>query len=179
MDLIQPYIKNEGVFNCPSAPAAYVKYDEANNKNYGHYTANATYDTSGDGVSAPFSTTNSPINVARIQAPTTTVMVVDGRGVTGSTGVDYMMNWSGTSLGSNIEFRNIGVDTVEKGLRCWVWKGSTPVGAIAERHLETINVLWADGHVKAVKLEAITAGKIVSSVSATDKIYTSWTNEDD
>jgi prepilin-type processing-associated H-X9-DG protein len=43
-----------------------------------------------------------------------------------------------------------------------------------ERHLETINVLWADGHVKAVKLESISP-----NLPAGNKLFPAWSIEDD
>jgi prepilin-type N-terminal cleavage/methylation domain-containing protein/prepilin-type processing-associated H-X9-DG protein len=186
MDLIYPYVKSEGVFNCPSARSNYPKYDYANLSNYGNYSANVTHQTPGDAYSAPFShyreypvgtmKENVPTSVAKIQAPATTVMVTDGRGGTGSNNADFAFSWDGVSTSADaVDLCAApacsGKPIVESCCRTWV----DSKGAISERHLETINVLYADGHVKAGKLERIIAQKKIGAYY----VYTSWTNEDD
>jgi prepilin-type processing-associated H-X9-DG protein len=59
----------------------------------------------------------------------------------------------------------------------WVASTQIPYGAITERHLETTNILYCDGHVKALKLKTITENE-KKTVGATT-IYPSWTVEDD
>lgn len=197
MDLIQPYVNSDGVFNCPSARADYEKYSSSGS-DYGHYAANLTHrEPANDTISGAFSfyredtpghlLYNVPITLARIQAPTTTVMVTDGRGGNSSAGPNYAMTWkgAGTSPSSSYTLRAVGADGVEPTARTWVYsKSGELAGTISERHLSTINVLWADGHVKAVKLEALTKGKMVpvstGGGTPTDLyVYTAWTIEDD
>ena len=193
MDLIQPYVKSEQVFNCPSAIASHPKYDEANGSRYGHYAANTAYahpnDDAYTGVFSRFRETaagtfilSSPVSLARMQTPATTVMVTDSRA--GSAATPYAMSWNGALSGppttSQYEVRAVGVDASESSARTWTYKGSTgtpfaPTGAIAERHLETINVLWADGHVKAVKMNTLVEGEMIGG----RYIFTAWTIEDD
>lgn len=44
-----------------------------------------------------------------------------------------------------------------------------------ERHLDTTNVLFCDGHVKALKLDVLARTKIIG----TDQVMTLFTIEDD
>ena len=158
MDLIQPYVKSTQIFNCPSAPrTTYLTYQEANGANYGHYAANLTYRDSGDAASPPFSWSGVPTNLAKIAAPATTVMVTDGRGFLSTAGPNCVLTWGGIPPTSELVLREPGVySSVTYNVRTWVFTGNNPKSALAERHLETINVLWTDGHVKAVKLQALT-----------------------
>jgi prepilin-type processing-associated H-X9-DG protein len=115
-----------------------------------------------------------PINLAKIQAPATTVMVTETRSVSYSGAANCVCTF-GNSTGSSVtdfEFREIGQDGADRTIRTWVVDTNNPDCIIGERHLETINVLWADGHVKAVKLATITA-------YTGNRNYPAWTIEDD
>ena len=184
MDLIQPYVKSEQIFNCPSARArldntTFPKYAEASSDNYGHYAANLTYRNPGDSASPPLSSSTLSTNMASIAAPTTTVMVADARGGLSTFGADCVMTWGGIAPSSDLQLRGPGTsitnDLADKSVKVWVFRGTQPNGAIAERHLETTNVLWADGHVKSVKLESLIQPKTVGGVT----IYPAWTVQDD
>jgi prepilin-type N-terminal cleavage/methylation domain-containing protein/prepilin-type processing-associated H-X9-DG protein len=186
MDLLQPYVKSEQIFNCPSASTSGTskvpRYDYYNGVNYGSYAANLGNYASNDTVNPPFSLYSGvagnsvPIKLAKIQAPATTVMVTDSRGLSFSSGPSCVTAWWG-SMGSDKDkffYNEIGEDPKAPEMRTWIFTGSNPVGAIAERHLETINVLWCDGHVKAVKLSAISP-----DLPAGGKLFRAWTIEDD
>jgi prepilin-type N-terminal cleavage/methylation domain-containing protein/prepilin-type processing-associated H-X9-DG protein len=185
MDLIQPYVKSEQVFNCPSARNAYPKYQYANGANYGNYSANVAFKDHSDTFNGVFShyrespvgtfVRYSPISMAKMQAPSTTVMITDGRGGTGTNNSDYAMHWNGATSAPFNVFRKVGEDGVDSVNRTWVYTGSSGGGAISERHLGTLNVLWADGHVKSVNLDAIVGGKTIGG----RYIYTAWSAEDD
>lgn len=192
MDIIYPYVKSEQIFNCPSAPSSYAKYQFATGAKYGHYAANVAFkgpDNGSDTLSAPFSHYRetaagtylrySPTNVAKIQAPTTTVMVVDSR--PGGQGQPYAMTWDTAS--AVVTMRDVGGDPADLNNRTWVYTGSSCC-AISERHLSTINVLWADGHVKAVGLDTLVTRKTVpvstnGAAAVNANVYTAWSNEDD
>jgi prepilin-type N-terminal cleavage/methylation domain-containing protein/prepilin-type processing-associated H-X9-DG protein len=193
MDLTYPYIKSEQVFNCPGQPTSFKKYSYASSNEWGHYAANAAYRGPNGGfdtANSPFSDyretsagtflRNTPMKLSRIAAPSTTVMVLDSRKAAATT---YWISWdnvSGFSPNTGPTFRDVGVDTNDPSYRTFV--GSA--GAISERHLGTINVLWADGHVKAVNFDSIIATKSVSysinnGTTVSKTIYPAFTIEDD
>ena len=98
------------------------------------------------------------------------------------------MTWPGASAtpSSSFTFNDLGEETwqYDRSVRTWVYSSNNPDGAIAERHLETINVLYTDGHVKAVSLASIAAGKTIkvrySNNTVQDRyVYTAWSIEDD
>jgi prepilin-type N-terminal cleavage/methylation domain-containing protein/prepilin-type processing-associated H-X9-DG protein len=186
MDMIYPYVKSEQIFNCPSVSAKNISlYKQATGTSYGHYAANLGYRSAGDSKNPPFSyyrtdnVGNVPINLAMIQAPATTVMVTDTRGWSSSGVASCVMTFpsSSGSVANSFDLREIGEDTTNSdtlSIRTWVYSNNNPDGAIGERHLETINVLWADGHVKAVKLATISP-----NLPAGNKLFPAWTIEDD
>ena len=184
MDLLQPYVKSEEIFNCPSAPKIIPPYKYANKKNYGSYAANLGNYTNNDKVNPPFSYDNKtagssqPINLAMMQVPATTVMVTETRSVSYSGFANCVMAWWGSTGSDKDQFayNDIGEDTQSSdtlSIRTWGFK-KNPGGFIGERHLETINVLWADGHVKAVKLASISP-----DLPSGPKLFSAWTIEDD
>lgn len=185
MDLLQPYVKSTQIFDCPSAPARaengpyFYKYDEASGAEVGHYAANLTYRTAGDVSTPPFSSSVATTNLAKFATPATTVMVADARGGMGSGGPDCIFTWGGYINPTLVDLRPPGV------FSGFDWKNTSfvnsdstnPKGAVAARHLDTINVLWADGHVKAVKLESLAETRTVPGASK--PVFTAWTVEDD
>lgn len=183
MDLLEPYVKSTQVFDCPSVnPRNFPRYVPGAQVNYGHYAANLGYRANNDSLNPPFSYYNAsgtsvPINLAKIQAPSTTVMVTDSRSVSYSGAASCIMTFpsSSGSVANSFYLRDIGEDSAAPGIRTWYYSNNNPDGAIGERHLETINVLWADGHVKAVKLASIATPKFVGGV----KLFSAWTIEDD
>ena len=186
MDMIYPYVKSEQIFNCPSAPRSIPRYVQADSNKYGHYTANLGYRSSGDTKNPPFSyytastasgSLSVPIKLAQIQVPVTTVLVTETRSVSYSGAANCVFTF-GNSSGSNVpdfDFREIGADGADRSIRTFIFDGNNPDGIIGERHLETINVLWADGHVKAVKLATIAEYTPVGS----NRNYPAWSIEDD
>lgn len=53
-------------------------------------------------------------------------------------------------------------------------------GRLIERHLRTTNVLWADGHVKAMKVQEIAKTKTLKTPNGTDReVHYYWTRQDD
>jgi prepilin-type N-terminal cleavage/methylation domain-containing protein/prepilin-type processing-associated H-X9-DG protein len=185
MDLIQPYVKSEQIFNCPSAPKSIPSYVQVTGNKYGSYAANLGYRANNDSKNPPFSyysasTTNGslsvPIKLAMMQAPATTVMVTDTRSVSYSGAASCVMTFpsSSGSVANSFTLRDIGEDAAAPSIRTWVYSNNNPDGAIGERHLETINVLWADGHVKTVKLSTISP-----NLPAGNKLFPAWTIEDD
>jgi len=157
MDVVQPYVKSTQLFNCPSQIGDQL-YDPslqpgtADNwrsaYRYGGYAMNVSYWTTG----APRPPTpifdvpdESSKSLAVMQNPASTVWVADSWRIGSATSVfwDFQIGVGNPGEQFNLVrtgpqgpyFNNMGV----------------PVG----RHLETCVVLFADGHVKAMRLDQL------------------------
>lgn len=150
-DALEPYVKSEQIFTCPSAtdkaakPYVYYERLTASTDDFGSYAINHGYGANVAGrtppVSHPLVSPAQLVKMPAVAAVSTTVWVLDGDG------------WF-----------SVNVDTA-----------TTPHGLIYEkdRHLETINTLYVDGHVKAVKLSKLT------QTDATGSFLPAFTIEDD
>ena len=151
MRFMQPYIKSTQVFQCPSegeaignAPGAGAPVHYAYNLNIGgNAPAGAT-----SGVSYT--------SVSSLQAPATTVMMSDS----GSLPPGWAASTKPAGTPAHQWDKRIATDKHTT----WVLVSPTSTnlnfttvdyGAPLARHLETANVLWADGHVKAHRVEKI------------------------
>ncbi|MBC8101169.1 MAG: DUF1559 domain-containing protein [Cytophagales bacterium] len=168
MDAIQPYSKNDGIFNCPDqGDSDYLVASEHNpsnnqspqalrgpyipqsrltapSRNYGSYCMNSAYTSraTDDIPGRPPVSNGSPpdyYNLALLQSPASTVWVGDS---TGEFSIDgYITNGDG---GNRINWTRPKIDT---------WRSYQKMGNLVARHQGLSNILWCDGHVKAVKLE--------------------------
>ena len=185
-DVIQLYLKSTDVLACPSDRNG--KFSLASSKpsstggaysgtnDMGSYVMNAGYkkDT-GDPFTPPASfygnnTDFYTTTLAKIQAPATTVWVMDGI-ASDWTGPyiewDNPQTFSVTNVGGIPQF---GPGTTDK--------------VIVARHLETANVLFADGHVKSLRLEIVAKSKALASAAGQGcgsgcTIYPAFTAEAD
>ncbi len=173
MDAIQPYVKSDALFNCPSHPftpgATNIRpYSSTNtrddsNKTLGSYSVNATYsrDDAGLGlVGTPVSYGGQDggsvqvVKLSSLEAPASTVFAADSSGEEyGFNTRCYYMRWH--------QYAAPAVYGIKDGFRTL----GTGGGTIIERHLETVNVLWTDGHVKAMKLDSLGAKRPSGSSS--------------
>ncbi|RYX81627.1 DUF1559 domain-containing protein [bacterium] len=173
MDAVQPYIKSIQVFNCPSDSQPYLipyvnsvpgvgpavlndgGYGSADN--YGSYAINCA----GDGRSG--ASVNGPdVSLASFESPATTLWVGDS--------VAYLQTDTAYRfVGNNLTF-----DETTRPRRLQAYNGQS--GALVERHLETINLLYCDGHVKSVKMNTFAIAR--TGVPAANK-YPLLTTEDD
>jgi prepilin-type N-terminal cleavage/methylation domain-containing protein/prepilin-type processing-associated H-X9-DG protein len=181
-DSIYPYVKNEQVFNCPSdslraqagAPTAGVNGEARNftykylqprtapaantDRSLGSYVINTTYDDSAtDAYTGPAGVASSIAAIVKItswQQPSATVWVTDGNTQMFFTGYNWVdrpfYRW-----GCNVAYYGQSIPDL-KGTPS---VDSTSYKAGSARHLETMNVLWCDGHVKAMKVETLVARK--------------------
>ena len=173
MDASMPYIKSVQIFNCPSDSQPYLipyVYDQpgvgptplndggyGSADNYGSYSMNCQ----GDGRSGP-GWNEGDTALASLQSPATTLWVGDS--------VAYQrVDPAYRFLGNNLTF-----DEAARPRRLQAYNGQS--SALVERHLETINLLYCDGHVKAVKMNSFANPK--TGVPAANK-YPALTNEDD
>ena len=160
MDAVYPYINSEQVFVCPSAdkdpvgvatPAS-TKGSVNNYRNqqritiaggqypyrYGSYAINRGYERITDWkVHGPMGQ-----KLSAIEEAANTILVADGNG-------NFYFGPTGTTP--------MTLDTSNE-VKIWRTGSSedTRAAAMIERHLETVNVLFADGHVKAQKLDVFT-----------------------
>ena len=143
MDAIQPYIKSTQLFTCPSnsngltagatgnfIPALQLPADS--DQNYGSYGINSAY----YGIANVKGPAND-LSLSAVDEPATTIWAGDGNG-------SYQVAWDTASpaVGTIGSTRSIGTGTLTNG-------------SLVDRHLETCNVLYVDGHVKSQKMSAL------------------------
>ena len=160
MDAIYPYVKSEQLFTCPSDSDSdnerYVYYRNltAPARKYGSYRINNAYGTGGepnppcsDGGAVQFGSGRIQ-SLATLNAPSTTAWLFDAANATpGVANRGVWIFWpdddapAAPGIIANSNPRRFG----SNGDR----------GHVIERHLDTTNVLFTDGHVKAMKLNAL------------------------
>ena len=142
MDAIQPYVKSSQIFDCPSNSEA-TNYKPFTQNAYGSYAINAAYRELNPAI-APGNGTGpaGAINLATVADPAGSVWIMENNGTPFSATAGLVV-WSfsfasGASLTpTTTSPRRVIVD----------------YGTIVERHLETMNSLYLDGHVKASKID--------------------------
>lgn len=163
MDAIYPYIKSEQIFRCPSdispVNGHYVyagDHPGAILWSWSSYAYNNSY--WGYGTMSP---SNRKMSV--IEAPATTAWILEQ-----TDGSDVEVAWADAAS-------NPTISTFGNSYRMM----PTPSADVAERHLETTDVLYCDGHVKALKLSALMATKPVKVGASTVNLMTAFTIQDD
>jgi prepilin-type N-terminal cleavage/methylation domain-containing protein/prepilin-type processing-associated H-X9-DG protein len=157
-DTLNPYTKSYQIFRCPSDSRSGMSAAASPNNNAYSYTPNHCGDPAGSlgGNVGPISFDDGgavrTIVLSQLDAPSTTYMVAD------STGFAHF-DISGCTSAA------IGAPTGGDMSRL----GTASNINVIERHLETANVLWADGHVKAVKVSSLAAASTPSGQ------YKAWT----
>lgn len=161
MDCVQPYVKSDQVFNCPSDADASNKYVPvatggttilgSTPDNYGSYAVSNAYFNNAAAApewGSPMSqkAQNDPGNSSvRIDSPSTSILAGDGNGA-------FQMAWADSSKQPTKVTATTNPNTMEAS------SGVTDTnleGRFVGRHLETLNLLFADGHVKAMRLDAL------------------------
>lgn len=157
MDAIFPYIKSTQVFDCPSMSYTASwggQYQFKSGYSYGSYAINGSYDTPGAPTPPtsrlPYSGNHNKL--PSVVTPSTTAWVMDSPN---DNGYGWILDL-GTSNTSPAP--TISGDPAQGG------------EAIA-RHLDTVNILWVDGHVKPLKIGALfktNSSGVVSALSTED-----------
>jgi prepilin-type N-terminal cleavage/methylation domain-containing protein/prepilin-type processing-associated H-X9-DG protein len=145
-DAIYPYVKNEQIYNCPSHRFAVVNSSTGAFRYQGNVTAtgdqflHGSYAINDAGSNSVAINANNPINkaLAAIEDPSGTLWVADAA--------------QSTTCVLSIIGIGSGTFGVENGA---VTFGTGTAAKYHERHLENINVLYCDGHVKPIKLSVL------------------------
>jgi prepilin-type N-terminal cleavage/methylation domain-containing protein/prepilin-type processing-associated H-X9-DG protein len=151
-DMIYPYAKSEGIFNCPSDPQDGPNTQDTHpysyppnsalrrsgKDHYGSYLYNFTYVYNGSSCNNPAGRA-----IADIGTPADTIINVESRRSNGSSVIYYGGTWENPQPAI---FNN----------------AKPPYLAflnyyyVTAYHQQMTNVIWGDGHVKATRLEALT-----------------------
>jgi prepilin-type N-terminal cleavage/methylation domain-containing protein/prepilin-type processing-associated H-X9-DG protein len=158
---LQPYIKSAQVWRCPSDTNATIPSVGNGNSSY---VINNMYTNMGGGNAGPTSSTiggTRTVALAAIPSPATTIQVTDNK----------------SDDESRMSTSNVGSYAWEGSIATGTSNGFDTMGHIGERHLETVNVLYCDGHVKAQKLDSIREVVSVVAADGTTKpgVYKSFT----
>lgn len=142
MDAVQPYIKSTQLFNCPSQ-GSFVSsingpYEFRTGSKFGSYGINATYWDTTDAISSP---AGEFVSMAAAATPATTVWVTD------TDGEKFEFSWR----------------TIAPALTT---SDPKKLDSIIERHLNTVNSLYLDGHVKSVKLDSLAKVGTLGAIAA-------------
>ena len=160
MDAIYPYVKSEQIFDCPSAPDTMKLYKNYLNPTFnagpdgyaqGHYAVNGNYRYTSSAYHSPISYPSSGVpsaSLAQLAVASTTVLATDGGSRTSGT-------WKCHAVITSADVNN-GESVLDTTTESYpVGNGGSGSSWIPARHLETTNVLWCDGHVKAMKIAAL------------------------
>jgi len=169
MDAIFPYVKSEQIFVCPSdtllpfnstrsGNKAYIYYKNytlsAGSDSYGSYAINGYYGGAGGGG------VGNGVAMANLQDPAGTIWAVDGYRVPNQSNAGYALVFDEGSIPTPIF--NVGDD----GNRYTLLRYGS---GVTERHLNTANVLFTDGHVKALNDDRL----VKRSTNGTNA-YSAW-----
>ena len=166
MDAIYPYLKSEQLFTCPSdtdeggVSTRYVRNvdlgvtagtSSPSAAFFGSYGMNAYYGGAGGINPGP---SDSAQSLASLQDPSGTVWAMDTALGNGGGGGTAGYGKYRVCFGDSSPFIVTGAPAKAFGISA---ADGEYGGHIVQRHLDTINVLWLDGHVKAMRLDALAA----------------------
>jgi prepilin-type processing-associated H-X9-DG protein len=188
MDAAYPYTRSEQIFVCPDDATNNVKYryylkTSGDEYYFGSYVYNNTYN---DTCSSQWGQTGPAAAkiMTVVASPSTTAWILENVPTPSSGGVHL---WWGSFVATYSDSPPAGtIVTAADGHR--YMDGGTTLVNIDERHLDTTNVLYCDGHVKAVRLEALTVKKPVyipivaggcGGLNANRDVMTAFTVQDD
>jgi len=164
MDVIYPYVKSTKVYTCPDfnddlhqgMTGDFINFDKLSgpdDTHYGSYAINAAYwdgALNDNGVSSPGASPQgtTSLKLSTLEHPSTTAWVADGEG-------SYQFDWP---LGNPPVVTNGGIRS---------WGPSFRGDNTAARHTDYVNIIWCDGHAKAMKLDALMTTKLVTLSTGT------------
>lgn len=191
MDAIFSYVKSETLFNCPDDTFP-SKADGGGNINhgyhfrsgtdYGSYKLNAWYRYDSGARTPPCGKYTQGLKIAQFEQPAGTVWIADGAV---NVGLGSQPNLIYPFFGYNaLKTCLAGSSTCTPqptNASSYYSSTSTPpmLDMMAARHQDFANVIYCDGHAKAISLGSIMAPKANGGSMATDGTITAFTVEDD
>jgi prepilin-type N-terminal cleavage/methylation domain-containing protein/prepilin-type processing-associated H-X9-DG protein len=142
--VMEPYIKSTQIFDCPSFSHKNTGgYDSAIGYGYNYWLSRYYY---------------ADATEAGITRPAETVLITETSNAAGTTGyyVSYPSYYGGNVARTNATY---GFDV------------STAPARLATRHMDGLNVVWADGHVKWVKRELLESDTGANNTTSTGSKY--------
>ena len=154
MDEIYSYVKSEQIFDCPSDTRSlkykyYKNLSAAEKYNWGSYAGNFAMYSAPTSIPLPFSWGINGVTtkLSSTESSATTIWVMDNRPPDAGGGYSYGIWWT-YGVATSYPVINTSYNPV-------LLEGE---GTYTEaRHLETMNVLFMDGHVKAMRPTALNA----------------------
>ncbi|MCC2667936.1 MAG: prepilin-type N-terminal cleavage/methylation domain [Armatimonadetes bacterium] len=142
-DLMNPYVKNAGIWVCPSQGTVYTTTWKRAwmpaGTGPGLFTLRMSYGANDGGLAMPGGTSSaSGVSMAVVQKPADRIALLDA-------GTPEIWNFAADDCGGASH------DHTTTGADCPMGATSMQKGSVAYRHSETANVLFLDGHVKARK----------------------------
>ena len=189
MDVVQPYIKSTQLFTCPSDvditvgtntyTTQYVPFDQLGTNGlpnssslyFGSYAINSVYPLGGDiaGARGP-----AGISLAELNDPAKTYWVMDStlNTLAGAARGKFRVGFANST--------NVTAGNVDNGNgRVMFNVNNNFGGAIAARHLDTVNTLYADGHVKSLQVDAFLKTTTGGAIDGTRDRYSGFSVADD
>ncbi len=184
MDAVFPFIKDESVFNCPGDKFPLKATDGSKQVNngyhyrsgtdYGSYLMNATYRYDDGKRTPPCGRFKVGLTAKELAAPATTIWIAD-------TALDPATGGLGAGFGWSC------LNKSKPTLPCT--KQPTPIintsvnppqiDRMVARHSGLVNVIYCDGHAKAISLESIANPQKSGGTMIEDGTITAFTVEDD
>ena len=152
MDELQPYLKSEKIFTCPSDDKS-KPYRFRDGKNYGSYGLGNAYNSDSTDPGKTLRRSPNDISEAAIEDTSGTLWITE---TADSDDNNFSFGWPNVAGNPTLD-TTTNPRTLER---------------LTERHLGTLNVLWCDGHVKAVKLDRLARKNA-------DNAMTAFTVQDD
>jgi len=156
MDEVLPYVKSTQIFTCPDdqglygASPTYIPYYQLtgwDNHHYGSYAMNSAYFNNpypdlgpGNHRSDQWWLSGIGYTLSSLQNPASTIWVTDGNGT-------FQVDWPGGNppIWNDAGYQQLG----------WFVPANGTEGCTCARHNNMANILWCDGHVKAMGLGAL------------------------
>ena len=170
MDAVYPYVKSEAVFTCPSDTDS-PPYKYRSGTSYGSYGLNGAYGLPGDSQTPPRSaktpTYSYTVTQSQIAVPSSTVWVTDNdNGTQGGVNTGGSQGFFWTSAANNPKITS--------------FAGKPHLQNIEARHIDRVNTIFCDGHVKALTLGDLTKTRTVNDpVKGNIQVMSIFTIEDD
>ena len=161
VDVVQPYMKSTQIFVCPSATNQSFRTSQTFPINtptnrtaaeLGSYAWNSAY-FANNGQNAK-GLVDGP-SIAAIESSAETIMALDYDGSSSNTEIAW-----GATANNPVPNKNVSPPTF---------------GSVVARHLDTMNVLYCDGHVKAANVDQL--ARVGTNI--TPNVYRLWSIQDD